>query len=78
MEKFSTLPANSICFGLDRATDEQSITTFLQRFAKPNLLEKIVPLLEDHEIEELLASLSSLMAKYLTESQYHRLFLTDC
>ncbi len=77
MKKSTLLPANSICFGLDRATDEKSIAAFSQRFARQDLLDVLVPKLDDHEIEGLLECMSSIMAKHLTEGQYHKLFLAD-
>jgi len=75
MKKTTMLPAASICFGLDRTTDERSIAAFIQRFGRQDLLDVLVPKLTDQELEELRDCISSLMAKHLTEGQYHKLFL---
>ena len=77
MKESKILSADTICFGLDRKTDEQAITTFLQRFARPDLLAVLVPKLADSDIQELLECISTIMAKHLSEGQYHKFFLTD-
>lgn len=77
MKKSALLPASSICFGLNRDTDERSLISFIQRFARQDLLEVLVPMLDDQEIEELFGSITAIMAKHLKEGQYHKLFLGD-
>ncbi len=71
------LPADNICFGLDRATDEQSLKLFLQIFSKKQLLEILVPRLDDEEIEQTVQLLTTLMHNHLKEREYHELFLGD-
>jgi hypothetical protein len=71
------LKAESICFGLNRETDEHSLASFLQRFAEPAFLQTLIPRLEDEEITALLDFLSRLMHKHCSEKEYHRLFLKD-
>lgn len=70
-------PAGNMVFGFDRATDESSLTVFLERIASPPLLETLVCRLEDHEIEELVDLFTGLMKKHLSKKEYHRLFLGD-
>lgn len=70
-------PVTEIAFGLDRATDERSLTLFLARFARPELLATLLPRLSDQEIVALLDHLGGLMKKHLREPEYHRLFLKD-
>ncbi|MFA7381939.1 MAG: hypothetical protein WC001_00665 [Desulfurivibrionaceae bacterium] len=67
----------TICFGLNRETDERSLAAFLQRFADPAFLQTLVPRLEEEEIASLLDFLSRLMHKHCSEKEYHRLFLKD-
>lgn len=68
---------SDIAFGLDRATDERSLSLFLERFTRPELLAALLPRLDDQEIVVLLDHLSDLMKRHLRESEYHRLFLKD-
>ncbi len=71
----SHLSAGEICFGLDRTTDERSITAFIERFARPEVLAALTPRLEENEIHAILDFLSNLMHKHFSEQEYHRLFL---
>ncbi len=66
---------NSICFGLDRQTDEESLQHFVRTFAKPELLDVLVPRMADDEISQLLDELTTLMGKHFKEKEYHALFL---
>ena len=75
--KKSRIPAQSICFGLSRELDEQSLTAFLERFASPRLLATLAPRLSDAEINGLIDHLTGLMRSHLAEQEYHRLFLSD-
>lgn len=69
------LDPNAICFGLNRQTDEKSLQYFIRTFARPELLEVLVPRMTDAEISALLDDLSSLMARHFKEKEYHSLFL---
>ena len=71
------LKTESICFGLNRETDERSLAEFLQRFAEPTFLQTLIPRLEEGEITSLLDFLSRLMHKHCSEKEYHHLFLKD-
>ena len=66
---------NSICFGFNRQTDEESLQYFIRAFAQPELLNVLIPRLTDAEISTLLDSLSTLMGKHFKEKEYHALFL---
>jgi TorA maturation chaperone TorD len=76
-EKTGAPGASTICFGLDRATDEKSLAAFLQRFANEALLEQLIPRLTDQEIDAAVEVLSALLRQHLSEREYHRLFLQD-
>ncbi len=69
--------SDSMVFGFDRITDERSMAIFLQKIASPNMLDKLVPRLEEQEIEDVLQLFTGLMKKHLSKSEYHRLFLGD-
>ncbi len=71
------LPADEIVFGLDRKTDERSLELFLRLFSKQELLNTLIPLLDDGEIEQVVDHLTTLMRNHLEEKQYHELFLGD-
>jgi len=69
--------ASAICFGLDRLTDEQSLVLFLELFSRDQLLDILIPRLEDAEIEQTVNMLTGLMRNHLKENEYHKLFLDD-
>lgn len=69
--------ADTICFGLNRPTDEKSLRTFLQRFTAPPLLDALLPRLTDQELTASVDFLTQLLRTHLSEKEYHRLFLSD-
>jgi hypothetical protein len=69
--------AHAIVFGFDRATDEQSLQLFLQRFADKKVIDVLVSRLKDKEILSVVDFLTTIMQKYLSEKEYHTLFLAD-
>jgi len=75
--KNDPLPADAICFGLDRVTDEKSLEIFLKLFSRDQLLDTLIPRLNDFEIEQVVDLLSTLMRTHLQEKEYHELFLDD-
>ncbi len=64
-----------ICFGWNRATDEQSLRIFLQKFSSNELLTTLIPRLTDKELNTLVDQLTEAMKAHLSEQEYHRLFL---
>jgi len=64
-------------FGLDRQTDEYTITCYVQKFADDELMRVLRARMSDADIEALANMLIKLMKKYLTEEEYHTLFLKD-
>ena len=63
--------------GLDRKTDENTISYYLQKFSDDTLIKELVKRLSSEEIEEIFFLLTRLLKKHLTDSEYHKLFLKD-
>jgi hypothetical protein len=63
--------------GLDRETDENTIICYLQKFSDDTLMKELVKRLTDEEFEEIFSLVNRLLRKYLTDSEYHKLFLKD-
>ena len=64
-------------FGFDRKTDEQTLIYYLQKFSDDELADTIMARLSDPDMEELFNLLGRLLKQYLTEEEYHTLFLKD-
>jgi len=72
-----TMEPHAIVFGFDRATDEQSLLAFLQRFSNRRLLDVLLPRLQDNDITATVDFLTGVMHKHLSEKEYHALFLAE-
>jgi TorA maturation chaperone TorD len=77
MNKKNKLDSQSICFGLNRMTDEESLAVFLQLFSNTQLLKVLLPRMQDNEILNIVDSLSLVLRRHLSEAEYHELFLKD-
>lgn len=66
-----------IGFGWDRQTDENSIICYLQMLGDDDLMKSLVTRLADDEIDKIQLMISKLLKKYLTDAEYHQLFLKD-
>lgn len=64
-------------YGLDRTTDEITLQLYLQKFSDDRLMETILKRMTDDELTELFDIISKLLKKYLSEPEYHQLFLKD-
>jgi hypothetical protein len=64
-------------FGLDRETDESTLTYYLQKFSDDNLMALIRSRLSQPDMDALFNLLSRLLKQYLSEEEYHRHFLKD-
>ena len=64
-------------FGLDRETDENTVICYLQKFSDDKLMKHIIKLMSDEDLEEIFEVVSRMLKKYLSESEYHQLFLKD-
>jgi len=63
--------------GLDRESDENTIIYYLQKFSDDELMKALVPRLSDEALNEVFSMITRLLKRYLSESEYHRLFLKD-
>lgn len=64
-------------FGLDRATDEQSLITFLKQFSEDCLLGTLAPRMSEEEIHQVVDLLTGVMRNHLSGEEYHSLFLGE-
>ncbi len=73
VEKFAGL----LGYGLDRQTNENTLQVYLQKFSDDNLMKTILKRMSDDDTDEVFNVISKMLKKYLSESEYHRLFLKD-
>lgn len=66
-----------IGFGLDRKTDEYTLTYYLQKFAEDQHMQLIRERMSDEDLETLFNLLTRLLKQHLSEEEYHRYFLKD-
>jgi len=64
-------------FGLDRKTDEHTLTCYLQKFSDDRFMALMRGRMSQSDMEELFDLLTRLMKQHLTEEEYHRYFLKD-
>ncbi len=64
-------------FGADRKTDESTIIYYLQKFSDDEMMNHLVKKLSDNELEEIFSLINRLLKKYLTDTDYHKLFLKE-
>lgn len=64
-------------FGLDRASDEETIIVYLQKFSDDTLIKHLVKKMSDSELEEIYGLISRLMKNHLTKPEYERMFLKE-
>jgi hypothetical protein len=77
MGKDQNRQAHTIAFGFDRATDERSFVQFMDSFNDRKLMEVLVPRMKDEDILSTVDFLTGIMRNYLTEKEYHGLFLAE-
>jgi hypothetical protein len=64
-------------FGADRQTDEKTVIYYLQKFSDDEMMNVLMPRLDDEELATLFNTISRLLKNHLSENEYHRLFLKD-
>lgn len=66
-----------VAFGLDRKTDEATLTWYLQKFSDDDHMALLRERMSDENMADLFNHLGKLLKQYLTEEEYHRIFLKD-
>jgi hypothetical protein len=64
-------------YGLDRQSDENTVQMYLQKFSDDHLMETILKRMTDGDLTEVFEMVSKMLKKYLTEPEYHQLFLKE-
>lgn len=64
-------------FGMNRATDEQSLVSFVQHFSNDRLLNTLAARMTDQEIHQVVDLLTGIMRNHLSSDEYHTLFLGE-
>lgn len=64
-------------FGLSRETDESTVICYLQKFSDDKLIQHMVKRMTDEDLDKVFEMISQLLKTYLSETEYHRLFLKD-
>ena len=66
-----------IGLGLDRKSDEATLTWYLQKFSDDNHMAVIRERMSDEDLETLFNHLGRLLKAYLSEEEYHLFFLKE-
>jgi hypothetical protein len=64
-------------YGLDRESNENTVQLYLQKFSDDHLMKIILKRMTDDDLTEVYDGISKMLTKYLTEPEYHRLFLKE-
>jgi hypothetical protein len=64
-------------FGLDRETDEASLTCYLQMMADDRCMAVLRERLKDEEIHQLHNLITYLLKQHFSDDEYHDLFLKE-
>jgi len=64
-------------YGLDRETDEYTVTYYLQKFSDDRFMELIRQRMKKEDMDALFDMIGHLLKNYLTEDEYHKYFLKD-
>ncbi len=63
--------------GLDPETDLATLQVYLQKLSDDELMERLLPRLEQDEIERFFDLIASCLRRHLSEEEYHELFLRE-
>jgi hypothetical protein len=66
-----------VAFGLDRKTDEATLTWYLQKFSEDGHMALLRERLSDSDMTALFDLLGGFLKRYLSEQEYHEVFLKD-
>jgi len=66
-----------VAFGLERKVDEDTLTWYLQKFSEDAHMALIRERMSDSDMTALFDLLGGLLKRYLSEQEYHEVFLKD-
>ncbi|MBA4390811.1 MAG: cytoplasmic protein [Syntrophus sp. (in: bacteria)] len=66
-----------VAYGLDRQSDENTVQLYLQKFSDDHLMQTMLKRMTDDDLTEVFDVTSKMLKKYLSESEYHQLFLKE-
>ena len=64
-------------YGLDRQSDENTVQVYLQKFSDDSLMKTVLKRMTHDDLTEVFEVTGKMLKKYLTEPEYHRLFLKE-
>ena len=64
-------------YGMDRQSDENTLQIYLQKFSDDDLMKVILKRMANDDLAGVFEVISKMLKKYLTEHEYHKLFLKD-
>jgi hypothetical protein len=64
-------------YGLDRESNENTVQLYMQKFSDDDLMKTILKRMTDDDLDEIFEITGKMLKKYLTESEYHQLFLKE-
>ncbi len=64
-------------YGFDRQTNENTVQVYLQKFSDDALMDILLKRITDEDLAELFELTGGMLKKYLSEPEYHRLFLKE-
>lgn len=64
-------------YGLDRESNENTVQMYLQKFSDDRLMKTILKRMTDDDLTEIFDIMGKMLKKYLTEHEYHQLFLKE-
>jgi hypothetical protein len=64
-------------YGLDRQSNENTVQLYLQKFSDDRLMKTILNRMTDDDLTEIFEMTGKMLKKYLTEREYHQLFLKE-
>lgn len=64
-------------YGLDRKTDEHTVQVYLQKLSDDRLMQTVLKRMTDDDLNEVFDIASKILKKYLSEPEYHELFLKE-
>ncbi len=64
-------------FGYDRQSNENTVQVYLQKFSDDQMMEAVLKRMTDDDLTEIFDVIGKMIKHYLTEPEYHRLFLKE-